>query len=144
MKQSVVKISVTSPADYNHIDDVVYYRSGMTPDFLVRWLWYYEYLAARIKVDNPRRRVVLYHGPVDIMLGDEWHEYRRQSLLKSRAAKLKQLHRSVPDCDLFGFGQAEHEQRVNEVECQIAQLEADAFPIPEFPTYINKLKEYIN
>lgn len=143
MKQCVVKIAVSTTDNYNHIDDVVYYRSGMSPDFVSRWMWFFEYLAARIKVDNPRRRVEIYHGPADIMLGQEWHEYRRKALIKSRNIKLNQLQRITPSGDLFGFAQADHEKDIEKVKHQIELLERDEFIIPEFPEYINKLKLYL-
>lgn len=143
MKQCVVKIAVSTAENYTHIDDVVYYRSGMSPDFVARWMWFFEYLGARVKVANPRRRVEIYHGPADIMLGQEWHEHRRQAMLKSRNIKLNQLQRTTPDGDLFGFAQADHAKRIGEVQQQIAQLERDEYPIPDFPEYINKIKEYL-
>lgn len=143
MQQCVVKIAVSTDKNYTHIDDVIYYRSGMTPDFVTRWMWYFEWLAAKVKVANPRRRVELWHGPADIMLGDEWHEHRRQAMLRSRNIKLKQLQRITPESDLFGFAKAEHEQRIADIKMQIAQLERDEYPIPGFPTYINKIKEYL-
>lgn len=143
MKQCIVKIAVSTTDNYNHIDDVVYYRSGMSPDFVSRWMWFFEYVAARVKVANPRRRVEIYHGPADIMLGQEWHEYRRKALLKSRNIKLNQLRRIRPDDDLFGFSAADHEQDIKAVKHQIALLERDEYIIPEFPEYINKLKLYL-
>ena len=143
MKQCIVKISVSTTDNYTHIDDVVYYRSGMSPDFLTRWMWFFEYLAAKVKVANPRRRVEIYHGPIDIMLGQEWHEYRRQAILKSRNIKLNKLKRFTPNDDLFGFARADHEKRVNDVLQQITQLERDEFPIQDFPEYINKIKIYL-
>lgn len=143
MNNCVVKISVSTADNYTHIDDVIYYRSGMTPDFVDRWMWFYEYLAARVKVANPRRRVEIYHGPSDILLGKAWHDYRRLALLKSRKIKLKQLQKITPDGDLFGFAQADHEQRLCAVQQQILELEHDDYPIPGFSEYINKIKDYI-
>ena len=99
----VVKIAVSSETNYFHIEDVVYYRSGMSPDFITRWLWFFEYLAARVKVANPRRKVEFYKGPQDIMLGQEWHNYRRGVMMKSRTSKLKQLEKGAVDDDLFHF-----------------------------------------
>lgn len=144
MRQCIVKISISTAADYFHIDDVVYYRSGMNPDFVTRWMWFFEYLTARIKVANPRCRVELWHGPADIMLGEEWRQYRRKAMLKSRNIKLRQLLRDEPDGDLFGFAQADHEGKIESVRQQIIALENDVYDIPEFPEYINKLKQYIN
>lgn len=143
MKQCVFKIAVSTAENYTHIDDVVYYRSGMTPDFVTRWRWYFEFLAALVKVANPRRRVEVWSGPVDIMLGDEWHQHRRAALLKSRHIKLKQLRNFKPNDDLFGFGMADHEEDVSKVQRQIELLERDEFPIAGFPEYINRIKDYI-
>lgn len=139
----VVKISVTSETDRYHVDDVVYYRSGMSPDFAVRWSWYFEYLAALVKVRNPKRAVFLSGGRQDILLGKEWHDYRREVLLKSRQRKLKQLNMPVVDDDLFGFKSQDNEAEKVKVQAQLDALERDEFPIPEFPEYINKIKKYV-
>lgn len=142
-KRCVVKIAVSSETDYYHIDDVVYYRSGMSPDFINRWLWFFEYLAARIKVANPRRKVEFYKGPQEVKLGRDWHEYRRGVMMKSRITKLKQLEKGVVDDDLFHFKSEDNERKKAEVKSQLESLERDEFPIPEFPEYINKIKEYL-
>lgn len=142
-KRCVVKIAVSSETDYFHIDDVVYYRSEMSPDFINRWLWFFEYLAARIKVANPRRKVEFYKGPQEVKLGRDWHEYRRGVMMKSRITKLKQLEKGVVDDDLFHFKSEDNERKKAEVKSQLESLERDEFPIPEFPEYINKIKEYL-
>lgn len=133
LKRCVVKIAVSGESDYFHIDDVVYYRSGMTPDFVVRWLWYFEYLAALVKVHNPRRSVELVKGQTDILLGKEWHDYRREVILKSRRMKLKKLEKGVVDDDLFHFKSQDNKAERAKVQSQIDALEKDEFPIPEFP-----------
>ena len=143
LKRCVVKIAVSGESDYFHIDDVVYYRSGMTPDFVVRWLWYFEYLAALVKVHNPRRRVELVKCQTDILLGKEWHDYRREVILKSRRMKLKKLEKGVVDDDLFHFKSQDNKAERAKVQSQIDALEKDEFPIAEFPEYINKIKQYV-
>ena len=139
----VVKISISSENNYTHIDDVIYYRSGMSPDFVQRWLWFFEYLAARVKVAHPRRMVVFYRGPQNIMLGSEWHEYRRCVMMKSCNTKLKKLEKGVVNDDFFGFKSQDNNMKIAEVKAKLASLENDEFPIPEFPEYINKTKQYI-
>lgn len=139
----VVKISISSEDNYSHIDDVVYYRSGMSPDFVQRWLWFFEYLSARIKVANPKRKVEFYKGPQDIMLGSEWHEYRRGVMMKSCNTKLKKLEKGVINDDLFHFASQDNDRKISEVKNKMALLEQDEFPIPAFPEYINKIKQYI-
>ena len=143
MNKCVVKISVSSETNYSHIDDVVYYRSGMSPDFVQRWLWFFEYLSARIKVANPRRKVEFYKGPQDIMLGSEWHEYRRCVMMKSCNTKLKKLEKVIINDDLFHFASQDNNRKISEVKSKMASLEKDEYPIPEFPEYINKIKNYI-
>lgn len=139
----VVKISVTTERDPYHIDDVVYYRSGMSPDFVVRWSWYFEYLAALIKVRNPKRAVFLYGGKQSILLGREWHDYRRGVMIKSRERKLKQLDVPVIDDDLFGFKSQDIEAKKAKIRGEIDALLKDDYPIDDFPEYINKIKAYL-
>ena len=143
-KVCVVKIAVSSEKNYFSMDEVVYFRSGMTADFVSRWQWFFEYLAALVKVNNPKRRVVFYKGPQDVLLGEEWHNYRRQSLLLSNKGKLKRLQSSPVESDLFGFNQQDHEAEMQRVADKIEALERDEFPIEEFPKYINKIKNFLN
>ena len=139
----VVKITVGSIAEYFNMEEVVYFRSGMTADFLTRWLWYFEYLASLVKVANPHRRVVFYKGPHDVKLGKEWHEFRRAQLLKSRTIKLNKLENAIIDDDLFHFESQDHEKRKQNVRNEIEQLNRDEYQIDEFPEYINKIKLWI-
>ena len=143
MNKCVVKISISSETNYNLIDDVVYYRSGMSPDFVDRWLWFFEYLSARVKVANPKRKVEFYKGPQDVMLGSEWHEYRRNVMMKSCNTKLKKLEKVIINDDLFHFASQDNERKIEEVKNRFTSLERDEFPIPAFPEYINKIKNYI-
>lgn len=143
MNKCVVKISVSSETNYSLIDDVVYYRSGMSPDFVDRWLWFFEYLSARVKVANPKRKVEFYKGPQDVMLGNEWHEYRRNVMMRTCNTKLKKLEKGVVNDDLFHFASQDNDKKISEVRTKLASLEKDEFPIPAFHEYINKIKNYI-
>lgn len=140
--KSVIKISISMESMYTHIEDVIYYRTG-TPDQITRWMWYYEYIAALVKVANPRRRVVLYTGPLTVLIGKEWHECRRQTLLKSKDRKLKRLRSMNVEADLFGLGEEFRQERISKVEADIAALAADTYPIGDFPEYINTIKLYL-
>lgn len=115
----------------------------MSPDFVQRWLWYFEYISARVKVANPKRRVEIYKGPQDILLGREWHEYRRYVMMKSCSIKLKKLEKGVVDDDIFHFKSQDNDRKISEVKNKLASLERDDFPIPSFPEYINRIKNYI-
>lgn len=139
----VVKISISNEINYHHIEEVIYYRTGMSPDFVIRWLWYFEYLAALVKVNNPRRRVEFYKGPQNIMVGNEWHEHRRATLLKSRQSKLKKLEKGVVDDDLFHFKSQDNEDKKRQVQSQIDALIRDEYPIEDYPEYINRINEFV-
>lgn len=139
----VAKIAVSNETNHCHLVDVVYYRSGMSPDFVTRWRWFFEFLAAKVKVAHPKRKVELYTGPQNCMVGTEWHEYRRGVMLKSRQNKLKKLEKEAVDDDLFNFAQQDHDKKIADIKRQIDSLENDTFEFGEFPEYINKIKEYL-
>lgn len=145
MNNCIVKITISHSNYYFTAERTVYYRSGMSPDFVTRWLWFFEYLAARIKVANPRRRVELWKGPLSdgILLGADWHEYRRGVMIKTRERKLAKLEQGVVDDDLFHFKSSDNAARCEVLRQELADLKADRFPIPEFPIYINEVKHYI-
>ena len=139
----VAKIAVSDETNYCHIVDVVYYRSGMSPDFINKWRWFFEYLAARVKVAHPKRKVQLYIGPQNCIVGKEWHDYRRGVMLKSRKNKMKKLEKGMIDDDLFHFARQDNDKKIADIKRQIDSLENDTFEFGEFPEYINKIKEYI-
>lgn len=126
-----------------HPFKVVYLRSGMDVDFAVRWRWYFEYLAARVKVANPRRKVELYIGKQDVLLGEVWVEYHKKNLLKHRRAKLAKLEKGVVEDDLFGFNAEKNREQIQKVKDDIAQLENGTYPIVKFPEYVNHIKDWI-
>lgn len=141
---TIVKITISNERLYNHVDDVIYYRSGMSVDFAIRWRWFFDYLTARVKVAHPRQNVkcVITSG-ADIMLGKEWHEHRRQAMLKTAFAKLKKMETEPIQDDLFGFTSSEIEAKKDELRDKVRRLMADTYPISEFPEYINKIKSYL-
>lgn len=77
------------------------------------------------------------------MLGNEWHEYRRNVMIKSCNTKLKKLEKGIVNDDLFHFASQDNDRKISEVKTKLASLEKDEFTIPAFPEYINKIKNYI-
>lgn len=141
----LVRISVSLPR-YTHIPDkTVYFRCRMSYDFVCRWLWFFEYLQSRIKVRNPRRNVVLYVARMnpEIRLGNDFIEYRRATLIKNRARKLKELTDKPVDSDLFGFAAQERAEKIEEVREQLAALERGEITFPVLPDFVNDVKEWI-
>lgn len=138
-----MKISISTESSRSMVADVLYYRGNVSVLFIERWRWFVEYLAARVKVANPRRTVWVYIGPQEVMVGKEWHEYRRGVLLKSAQKRLKKLEEGVVDDDLFHFKSQENEQKQEAERSKIEALEKDEFQFAEFPEYINKIKQYL-
>lgn len=126
-----------------YCERVIYIRGNMSVDFALRWRWFFEYLAALVKVRNPHRRVELSFGNQGCLLGDEWREYRTACLLRHRKNKLKNLLSHVPSGDLFGFSMADYLDEVKKVKADIKSLEDGSFPIPDFPEYRNEIKSWL-
>ena len=141
--KTIVKITISTERLYDHVEDVIYYRSGMSVDQAIRWRWYFEYLAAIVKVRHPHRRVfcVITSGD-DIMLGKEWHEHRRQAMIKTATRKIRELESQPVNDDLFGFNAKERADELAEWRKKLSMLQWDVYPIPDFPEYINKIKQY--
>lgn len=140
-----VRIAV-SMRNYPHITDkTVYYRCRMPYEFLTRWLWYFEYLQARIKVAHPHRVVNLTAGRMDpnMRLGQEFIDYRRAVLIKSRSRKLEALVNTPFDDDLFGFKSQEVNERISRLKKEIEALERGEVTFPVIPDYVNDVKQWI-
>lgn len=140
-----VKLCVSLEHDTNVNDATVYYRCRMTFDFLMRWLWYFEYLQARIKVAHPHRVVELTKGRMDpkMRLGQEFIDYRRAVLIKSRRRKLESLVNTPFDDDLFGFKSQEVNERIISLKKEIEALERGEVTFPVIPDYVNDVKQWI-
>lgn len=140
-----VRLCVSLPRDTNVNEATVYYRRRMTYDFLMRWLWYFEYLQARIKVAHPHRVVELTSGRMDpkMRLGQEFIDYRRAVLIKSRNRKLEELVNTPFDDDLFGFKSSEVNERISRLRDEIAALERGEVTFPVLPDYVNTVREWI-
>ena len=141
--KTIAKITISTERLYDHVEDVIYYRSGMSVDQAIRWRWYFEYLAAIVKIRHPRRRVVCtITSGSDLMLGKEWHEHRRETMIKTASRKIRELESEPVKDDLFGFNAKEREDELTVWRNKLSMLQQDIYPIPDFPEYINKIKEY--
>lgn len=140
-----VRLCVSLEHDTNENDATVYYRCRMTYDFLMRWLWYFEYLQARIKVAHPHRVVELTAGRMnpEMRLGQEFIDYRRAVLIKSRSRKLEALVNTPFDDDLFGFKSQEVNERISRLKKEIEALERGEITFPVLPDFVNEVKQWI-
>ena len=138
----VAKITV-SGVDSHLVEDVVYYRRGMSFDMVMRWQWYFQYLAARVKVDNPRRTVRCFIARTDMMTTEEYIEWKRANLIKAQKAKLTKLKNYPPQWDLFGYNRTEWLESVEKAEKRLADLQAGETDFYVMPEYANRLKKWL-
>ena len=104
LQPSWICVKITVYKGY-HADRVVYYRGQISIDMLEKWRWYFEYLAARIKVKHPRRKVELTICPQTLPLGDEYVQEKIKNLLRHRRSKLQKLINTPVASDLFSDNQ---------------------------------------
>lgn len=136
------KIMIYDGNDHT-VEDVVYYRGNMTIDFGLRWKWWFRYLAARVQVSHPRRKVEMFFGRQDVLIGDEFKEQKTKTLLNNRRGLLKRLENDNVAPDLFGFNEEDKERKLQKCKEDIRLLEMGEYPLPEFSEYINKIKNWL-
>ena len=138
--QICIKIMVY---DKCHVEEVVYYRNKLPMWIVEQWRWYFEYLAARIKVAHPRRKVELVICAQTLLQGEEYIQAKTVSLLRAKRSRLKRLIESPTADDLFGFGVQDRQNKINALESEIQALERGEFNYYVPQTYINSIKEWI-
>lgn len=124
------------------VDDVVYYRRGMTIDFLLRWRWYFEYLAALIKVHNPKITVNLRCGSIDLLSNREYIKKKTHDLMIAKERRLNQILRTPAELDLFDIAANQRLDKIKKIEEDLQRLKNGEiiFYVPK--EYINKIHEY--
>lgn len=134
-----VKITIGT---FAMVEDVIYYRSNHRLANINNWKWYYEYIAALVKVNNPRKTVKLSIGYQDVKVGNEYIEEKTKSLLKYKKSAVIRLKKGVKNDDLFSFASSANEGKINQLEQEISDLENGIFNYAKFPEYINKINLY--
>ena len=142
IQPSWICVKITVYKGY-HADKVVYYRGQISIDMLEKWRWYFEYLAARIKVKHPRRKVELTIGRQTLLLGDEYVQEKTKNLLRHRRAKLQKLINTPVASDLFNDNQIDLEKKIEQTRAEIAALERGEYTGWVPPYYINEIKQWI-
>lgn len=106
--------------------------------------WYFEYLTAIVKRANPRRKVELtICAQQNCLCGAEYVSERTKNLLRAKNIKLKKLRMGEIEDDLFSMAKADNEAKIESVRREIEALERGEFNYYVPPTYINKIKLYL-
>lgn len=123
--------------------EVIYYRNKLPMWIIKQWRWYFEYLAALVKINNPRKKVELIICVQTLKQGQEYIEEKSKTLLRAKTAKLKKLQNTPIQDDFFGFARDKQDRKIKAVQGEIDALERCEFNYYVPPTYINKIKKWI-
>lgn len=127
--------------------DVLVYGNKIYPWQIIKYGWYFDYIAALIKTHYPKCDVELsVSDHVDFETEDDYIAKKTRDLLKGKQAKLTQLNniknRTQPD--LFGFAHQDIDDKIQKVKDDIRALENGTyqFYVPE--SYINNVKWFLS
>lgn len=123
--------------------EVIYYRNKLPMWIIDQWRWYFEYLAALVKVNNPRRKVELIICAQTLKQGQEYIEEKSKTLLRAKKSKLKKLQNAPVYNDFFNFAKEEQDEKIKAIQGEINALERGEFNYYVPPTYINRIKNWI-
>lgn len=123
--------------------EVIYYRNKLPMWIIEQWRWYFDYIAALVKVSNPRLKVELTVCAQTLKQGQEYIEEKTKTLLRAKKSKLKRLQNTPVQDDLFHFHRERLDKVIQDLQEAIRALELGVFNYYVPPTYINKLKKWI-
>lgn len=123
--------------------EVIYYRNKLPMWIIEQWRWYFDYLAALVKVNNPRRKVELIICAQTLKQGQEYIEEKSRNLIRAKETKLKRLENAPVQDDLFNYAKDEREKKIQTVQGEINALKRGEFNYYVPVTYINKIKKWI-
>ena len=123
--------------------EVIYYRNKLPMWIIEQWRWYFDYLAALVKVNNPRRKVELTVCAQTLKQGQEYIEEKSRTLLRAKKSKLKKLQNTPVQNDFFNYAKDEQDRKIQAVQGEINALERGEFNYYVPPTYINRIKKWI-
>ncbi len=135
-------VKITIRKDCNDWE-VIYYRNKLPMWIIEQWRWYFDYIAALVKVSNPRLKVELTVCAQTLKQGQEYIEEKTKTLLRAKKSKLKRLQNTPVQDDLFHFHRERLDKVIQDLQEAIRALELGVFNYYVPPTYINKLKNWI-
>ena len=115
----------------------------MSVDFVVRWKWYFEYIAALVKTKNPYCHVILTIGQQNTLCGEDYITTKTISLLRHKKATLEKLKKSPISNDLFDFAKSDKQAKIAKLALEIEALKTNQYEFYVPPVYINKIKQYL-
>lgn len=129
--------------DGYYVEDVIYFRYNVPLPIVERWKWYFDFLAAKVKVKNPQRKVEVVITACNIPCGEDYVSEHAKNFLRAKKVKLKRLKNNRYVDDLFGWAKDDYDESVAAVNKEIQSLERGEFNYYYPVAYINKIKDWI-
>ena len=144
-RRYIVKISVFMEREKHICDAVPYYHRLLPYDIVTRYKWYFEYIAARIKVKHPKRRVIIQYIEDKLPTKEEQITKKRNDLLRGKKSRLNSLKKEleIGEKDLFGFKEQELNKKIEKIKADIDDLENGGTNFYYIPNYKNEIKKWI-
>lgn len=142
----IIKINLYGEGDTEHqVDKVVYYRYDFPCMMVYRWRWYFEYIAALVKVHYPHRKVelIIKQNSEGYLAGQDYIEKKTKTLLSSLRSQLTRLEKGAVQDDLFNTVAEKNEAKKERIRKEIADLESGVFTRYVPGTYKNIIKEVL-
>ena len=121
------------------ISETVYFRSVIPQRILDKYMWYFDYLVALIKVKYPKKKVVLSYGVQNMLFGEDYIKEKIKNLISHKKGRITQLNKMPEIVDLFDDGSKKTEM-INKLKNEIADLEKGIVNFYVPVEYINKIR----
>lgn len=140
----IVRIDVSMEHYRSVVEDVVYYRADLLMNQVLRWQWYFEYIAAKVKVKHPHRKVSLtiMRKPDDLKTGQQYIDDKSASLLRAKRAQIKKL-KNQQETDLFDFAGEDRRAKIEKIQGDVEALEKGEFDMWYPVEYRNNVKQWV-
>ena len=137
-----IKIIVYKESSRVLVDAVAYYRDRLPRHLADKYRWYFDYLAALIKVKHPKRLVKVIVCPQDLPDPEQYKEDKIKNLIRHKKGCLKKLQSSIVVNDLFNYKEDERQAKIEKYKMDIESLERGEFSGWLPCKYINKIKRW--
>lgn len=148
-KEAIVGVSITVSIKNEYVVEEVVYFNLLPISIAFNHKWWFEWVAALIKVRHRHREVKLkiekLSDEIAFMMSPEYRERKRENILKRKQSELiKLLRLRSSGTDLFsGTDFCPYRARIKKLEYDICKLNNDDYYIYQPGQYKNNIRKWI-
>lgn len=141
----IIKITLVK----NYYDrQTVYYRYEVPPQIYGRWKWYFEYIAALVKVRYPRAKVEYYAEQIGVkdpfLAGEYYRKKKERTLLKGKMSQITKIENKMyENDDMFHLKSEEAKSKIERIKEDIQKIKRGEYKFYIPPTYLNNIKKVL-